>query len=74
MKKLEQKLLQVFKELQEVLPKLHKVSFEIQQCAHLDEPNFYGFYHIGEDCVMYETVDELIRLLILFRKFEKEKK
>ena len=74
MKKLEQKLFQVFKELQEALPKLHKVSFEVQKYTHRNEPSFYGFYHIGEECVMYETVDELTRLLILFRKFEKEKK
>ena len=70
MKALELKLLQAFKNLQDVLPSLSKLSFEIHKFESSNEPKISGFYHHGNNCLQYETIDELIRILILFRKFK----
>jgi len=62
------------------IPELHKISFEIDYYKHSREIKLHGFYHIGESCESYVSMDDLRNPLlniikerskkeILFRRF-----
>ena len=68
MKKLELKLLQAFKDLQNTFPNLTALSFEIHKFAGESEPTVCGFYHPDEKCFSYDSMDELAGKFNLSKK------
>ena len=67
---IEQRLIGIYKEFKGRLPRLHKLTFEISEYTYRSEPKLHGWYHINDDCENYGSISELIRLEILFRKFQ----
>lgn len=66
---IEQRLIGIYKEFKGIMPGLHKLTFEISEYTYRSEPKLHGWYHINDDCKNYNSISELIRLEILFRKF-----
>ena len=75
---LNDKLLFVYADIKKQIPNLNHLSFEI---SDWNIPQVYGFYHIGEDCEQFDSIEEFQDILatrrrhrekneILFRKFD----
>ena len=66
---IEQRLIKIYKEFKEIWPRLYNLSFEISEYSHIPEPKLHGYYYVNDGCEGYDSISELIRLEILFRKF-----
>lgn len=69
LKEIEYQLIQIYKKFKKIFPGLNNLSFAISEYDHSTEPKLHGFYHIDDNCKIYNSISELIRLEILFRKF-----
>ena len=75
---IESQAIAVYNLIKKEIPNLHRLTFEVQRLSM--GVTVHGFYHIGNDCQSYDSVNELISLIsetinhraeneILFRKF-----
>lgn len=64
LEKLEKELMDVYAEIQNEIPNLRSISFEIIEGALYPKPVLYGYYHIGDNyCKAYRSVSELAALI-----------
>lgn len=69
-KELEKRFIELYEEFKEIIPDTNNISLSVCEYNHRPGMHLYGFYHIGEECVEIRTIDDLIRLSILFRRFK----
>ena len=73
-----QRIKQIFEEIRQDVPNLNHMTFEIS--SNLTTKEVYGWYHIGDYCHQYNSIDDFIVEMedlrgrnrkneILFRKF-----
>ena len=68
-KELEKRFIELFKDFKKIIPDTRQISLNVYKYRHGNGIHINGFYHIGEECIMLNSIDDLIRLSILFRKF-----
>ena len=69
-KELEKRLIELLEDFKKIIPNTQQITLNV--CEYGFEPGMYinGFYHIGNECIRLYTIDDLIRISILFRKFQ----
>ena len=69
-KELEKRFIELFETFKKIIPNTQQITLDV--CEYSIKPGIYmnGFYHIGEECIRLNSIDDLIRLSILFRKFQ----
>ena len=68
-KELEKRLIELYKDFEKIIPDTRQITFDISKYSNKHSIHIHGFYHIDEECIMLNSIDDLIRLSILFRKF-----
>ncbi|KKL78704.1 hypothetical protein LCGC14_2022140 [marine sediment metagenome] len=61
MHKLQQDMVDLYLDLRKDMPGLTTISFMIGD--YFDGPSFCNYYHVGEDCTGFDTVEELIAVV-----------
>ena len=76
----EKHLMDIYNKLKKDLPGLHRLTFEIDTYSHSGKTKMNGWYHFGNNCEQWHSIEELIALAesvrarrmrkeILFRNF-----
>lgn len=70
---LEAELKLFYDQIKQQLPKLNRVTFELQEYTGNSGISIRGFYHLDNNCRSYDNLQDLvtqiIRNKILYRKF-----
>jgi len=67
-KELEKRFIELYEDFKKIIPDTSMISLNVNEYSfgiHLS-----GFYHFSDGCKMLNSVDDLIRLSILSRKFK----
>lgn len=67
---LEKRFIELYKDFKKIIPNTQQITLSVFEYDLQDSIGINGFYHIGEECIMLNSIDDLIRLSILFRKFQ----
>lgn len=67
-KELEKRFIELYEDFKKIIPDTNMISLNVGEYSFGIHIN--GFYHIGEGCKMLNSTDDLIRMSILFRKFQ----
>ena len=59
---LEHQLLKFYLEIQENIPKLHNISFNVST-YETGKTSMHGYFHVGGECESFRSADELISLI-----------
>ena len=68
-KELEKRFIELYKDFKKIIPDTHNITLSAFEHDFKSGIIINGFYHIGEECIMLHSIDDLIRMSILFRKF-----
>lgn len=71
MDKIESRVMAIYKDTQEQLPKLHHLSFEVTTYEHSGETKLSGFIHVDKGCESFDSISELKN--IIQKKVEKQR-
>ena len=68
-KELEKRFIELYEDFKKIIPDTNMITLHAYNYGCKAGIRINGFYHIGEECIMLDSIDDLIRLSILFRKF-----
>ena len=69
-KELEKRFIELFETFKKIIPNTQQITLDVYEYGFKPGICINGFYHIGKECIMLHSIDDLIRLSILFRKFK----
>ena len=69
-KELEKRFIELYKDFKKIIPDTSWITLNACEYNFESGIRINGFYHIGNECIRLYSIDDLIRLSILFRKFQ----
>lgn len=67
---LEKRFIELFEDFKKIIPNTRQITLSVCEYSSKSGISINGFYHFGRECIVLNSIDDLIRLSILFRKFQ----